>query len=99
MWSWEQVVPVGARNFPIVANVTADVAQSAEELTTLLVDQLTAPVRWWESMQRLVELHPGARWLEIGPGSVLTGLLKRIVPDAQCTPLGTVAQLEAFLAL
>ena len=85
--------------FPIVANVTADVARSADELASLLVDQLTAPVRWWESMRRLAELHPEARWLEIGPGSVLTGLLKRIVPTAQCTPLGTAAQLEAFLAL
>ena len=49
-------------------------------------------------MRRLAELYPDARWLEIGPGSVLTGLLKRIVPTAQCTALGTVPQLEAFLA-
>ena len=91
-------MPIGSAAFPIVANVTADVARSADELVTLLVDQLTAPVRWWESMRRLAELHPEARWLEIGPGSVLSGLLKRIVPGVQCTPLGTAAQLDAFLA-
>lgn len=91
-------MPIGSAAFPIVANVTADVARSADELVTLLVDQLTAPVRWWESMRRLAELHPDARWLEIGPGSVLSGLLKRIVPGVQCTPLGTAAQLDAFLA-
>ncbi len=90
--------PRAAARFPIMANVTADLAQSDAQLGTLLVDQLTAPVRWWESMRRLAELHPGARWLELGPGSVLTGLLKRIAPDAQCTPLGTAAQLDAFLA-
>ena len=91
-------VRIGASAFPIVANVTADLAQDADVVATLLVRQLTAPVRWWESMQRLAELHPAARWLEIGPGNVLSGLLKRIVPSAQCTPLGTVPQLEAFLA-
>ena len=91
-------VTIAAPDFPIVANVTADIAQSAEELTTLLVDQLTAPVRWWESMRRLAELYPNARWLELGPGGVLSGLLKRIVPGAVCTPLGTAAQLDAFLA-
>ena len=87
-----------ASAFPIVANVTADRAQEADVIASLLVSQLTAPVRWWESMRRLAELHPDARWLEIGPGSVLTGLLKRIVPTAPCTALGTVSQLEAFLA-
>lgn len=92
-------VPVGERSFPVVANVTADLVEHPDQLRALLVDQLTAPVRWWESMRRLADLYPGARWLEIGPGSVLTGLLKRIVPEAQCTPLGTAAQLEAFLAL
>ncbi len=91
-------VPVGAIHFPIVANVTADLARTSGELNELLVEQLTAPVRWWESMRTLHELHPTARWLEIGPGSVLTGLLKRIVPEAQCTALGTVPQLDAFLA-
>jgi [acyl-carrier-protein] S-malonyltransferase len=84
--------------FPVVTNVTADVAQSNDEMASLLIRQLTAPVRWWESMRRLDALYPGARWLEIGPGSVLTGLLKRIIPGAQCTPLGTAAQVEEFLA-
>lgn len=91
-------VPIGPSTFPIVANVTADLAHGADEVPTLLVSQLTAPVRWWESMRRLAELHPAARWLELGPGNVLSGLLRRIVPAAQCTPLGTVTQLEAFLA-
>ncbi len=90
--------PFGAAEFPIVANATADVAQSRNDAVALLAAQLTAPVRWVQSMRRLADMHPGARWLEIGPGNVLTGLLKRIVPDAQCTPLGTAAQLDAWLA-
>jgi malonyl CoA-acyl carrier protein transacylase len=55
-------------------------------------------VRWVESMSRLAALYPEARWLELGPGSTLCGLLKRIVPGVAATPLGTVADLEKWLA-
>jgi [acyl-carrier-protein] S-malonyltransferase len=91
-------VPFGTATFPVVANASVGVVQTRTEATELLAAQLTAPVRWVESMRRLAALHPGARWLELGPGAVLTGLLKRIVPEAQCTALGTAAQLDAFLA-
>ena len=93
-----RAAPFGEPAFPVVANVTADVVQAPSVAIELLASQLTAPVRWVESMRRLADLHPGARWLELGPGAVLTGLLKRIIPDAQCTALGTAAQLETFLA-
>lgn len=84
--------------FPVMANATAELVRSAAEAKRLLGDQLTAPVRWVESMKRLAEAHPDARWLELGPGSTLGGLLKRIVPGVTCTPLGTVADLETWLA-
>ena len=63
----------------------------------LLADQLTAPVQWVDSMRLLHERWPEARWLELGPGSVLGGLLRRIIPTAHCTPLGTADQVEEFL--
>ncbi len=92
------LAPFAEPAFPVVANATADIVTAQGEAVEQLAAQLTAPVRWVESMRRLAELHPGARWLELGPGNVLTGLLKRIVPEAQCTALGTAAQLDAFLA-
>jgi len=90
--------PFGEPGFPIVANATADFCDSRDAAVELLARQLTAPVRWIASMQRLADAYPEARWLELGPGSVLTGLLKRIVPGASCTPLGTAADLETWLA-
>lgn len=83
--------------FPVVANATAEFVVAADTAIELLADQLTAPVRWVACMQQLAARHPDARWLELGPGNVLSGLLKRIVPDATCTPLGTAADLETFL--
>jgi [acyl-carrier-protein] S-malonyltransferase len=83
--------------FPVVANATAQPVKTGRDAVHLLVDQLTAPVRWVECVQRLAALAPGARFLEIGPGNVLSGLVRRILPDAECLALGTADQVERFL--
>jgi [acyl-carrier-protein] S-malonyltransferase len=83
--------------FPVVANATAQPVVTGGDASNRLVDQLTAPVRWVECVQRLAALAPGARFVEIGPGAVLGGLLKRIVPDAEYLSLGTAAEVERFL--
>jgi [acyl-carrier-protein] S-malonyltransferase len=82
---------------PVVANVSADPVDRAADARAQLDAQLTAPVRWVASMRRLADMGGGTRFLEIGPGSVLGGLLKRIVPGAAATSLGTAAECEAFL--
>ncbi|HEY7684033.1 MAG TPA: ACP S-malonyltransferase [Gemmatimonadales bacterium] len=83
---------------PVVANATAEPVRDADEAKRLLVEQLTAPVRWVGCMQRTAALAPGATYCEIGPGSVLTGLLKRIVPAAPALTLGTADELDRLLA-
>jgi [acyl-carrier-protein] S-malonyltransferase len=66
----------------IIANVTARPARSADEIRDLLEMQTYSPVRWMESVQYMAE--QGVRvFVEVGPGKVLSGLVKRIVPDAQ----------------
>ena len=83
---------------PVVANATAEPVREAARARRLLADQLTAPVRWVQCMQRAVELAgPGARFLEIGPGNVLAGLLRRIAPAATVTSLGTAEEVTKFL--
>lgn len=84
--------------FPVVANASAEPVTRAHDAARLLVDQLTAPVRWVECVERLASLAPGARFIEIGPGNVLGGLLKRIVPGAPYLSLGTADEVEKFLA-
>lgn len=82
---------------PVIANATAAAVETAPEARRLLAEQLTAPVRWVGCMQRAAELVPGGTFLEIGPGNVLSGLLKRIVPGAASVTLGTADEVERFL--
>lgn len=89
--------------FPVIANATAEPVRDAGRARRLLADQLTAPVRWVACMQRAAELagsgaHEGqVRFVEIGPGNVLAGLLRRIVPDARVISLGTADEVTRFL--
>jgi len=62
---------------PVVANVTAQPVQSHQEIKDLLVKQLYSPVRWEESVRTMIE-NGVTTFVEIGPGKVLTGLVKKI---------------------
>lgn len=90
-------VPFARPVFPVVANASATAVTEVSEAQGLLREQLTAPVRWVESVHTLSTLGPGGRFVEIGPGTVLGGLLKRILPDPTYLSLGTAAELEKFL--
>jgi [acyl-carrier-protein] S-malonyltransferase len=81
---------------PLVANVTARPTLDPEEIRRLLVEQVTGRVRWRESVTWLVEEGGVTRFGEAGAGKVLSGMAKRIAPDAEATPLNTPADLEAF---
>ena len=84
--------------FPVLANATADPVRGAGDARRLLADQLTAPVRWVACMQRAAALAgPDARFIEIGPGAVLSGLLKRSVSGASSVSLGTADEVARFL--
>jgi [acyl-carrier-protein] S-malonyltransferase len=67
---------------PVVANATAEPVTSAEELRELLARQLTGRVRWTESVRRMVALGVDT-FIEVGPGTVLGGLIKRSVEGAR----------------
>jgi [acyl-carrier-protein] S-malonyltransferase len=84
-------------SFPVLANASGYAVRTGVDAKRLLADQLTAPVRWVACMQAAAELAPGATFVEIGPGNVLSGLLKRIVPGAKAVALGSADEVERFL--
>ncbi len=82
--------------FPVVANISAEANTDPQKLTELLSKQVTGSVRWVESIQRLWEL--GAReFIEFGPGAVLTGMVKRILPEATTFNISNPETLKAYL--
>jgi [acyl-carrier-protein] S-malonyltransferase len=60
-----------------------------------MVEQLTSPVRWTESMRSMLD-GGLVRFAELGPGSILCGLLRRIERGVTCGTAGTAAEVEAF---
>jgi [acyl-carrier-protein] S-malonyltransferase len=81
---------------PIVANVTARPTLDPEQIRALLVEQVTGRVRWRESLEWLAGEGGVTRFAEAGAGKVLTGIAKRIAPDAEALTLNTPSDLEAF---
>jgi len=81
---------------PLVTNVTARPTHDPETIRRLLVEQVTGRVRWRESMLWLAGEGGVTRFAEAGAGKVLSGMAKRIAPDAEAVPLNTPSDLEAF---
>jgi [acyl-carrier-protein] S-malonyltransferase len=84
--------------FPVVSNVSAHPVNHAEDARRLLVEQLTSAVRWTYCVRTMLELGV-TRFLEVGTGKVLTGMLKRIDPAAgpMGAALGTADQVRSFM--
>jgi [acyl-carrier-protein] S-malonyltransferase len=83
--------------FPIIANASGEPVRTGTDAKRLLLDQLTAPLRWVGCMRCADMLAPAATFVEVGPGAVLSGLLKRILPNGVSLTLGTADEVEHFI--
>lgn len=93
-----RAVPVANPAVPVVANVDAEVKRTGAEAVDALVRQVSSPVRWEDVMRRLAS--EGVRkYVEVGPGAVLTGLGRKILPDAAFTSIEDPSGIEAVAAL
>jgi [acyl-carrier-protein] S-malonyltransferase len=80
-------------DIPIYANVNARPVKAAEEIRDLLYRQLLSPVRWEESIRSMMA-NGALRFIEIGPGKVLQGLIKRINPGVEVLGIDTVKEFQ-----
>ena len=87
--------PIRTPDLPIVANISARPLYGAGEIRDELAAQLTWPVRWTASMQWMVA-QGVTRFVELGPGDVLSKLMRRIDPGVRAESVGDVASLEAL---
>ena len=85
--------PFRAPQTPIIANITARPLETPDEIRAELVDQLTSSVQWTASVRWMADAG-ATRFVEFGPGEVLTGLVKRIVAEAQTANIRTPEDLS-----
>src|SRR5205814_5149021 len=81
--------------FALVSNVDASPIGTATAVRNALLRQVASPVRWVESVQKMISMGV-KRFVEIGPGNVLTGLIKRIDSSVELVNVFDVASIEAF---
>ena len=81
---------------PVISNVTADIVTSRNEIETKLIEQLYSPVRFEESVERLIDLGV-TTFIEIGPGKVLSGLVKKVNRRLTTISVSDQATIEAAI--
>jgi [acyl-carrier-protein] S-malonyltransferase len=91
-------VSVAAPQIPVVANVSADLVCSGPEIKESLIRQVYSPVRWEECVLKLISLGADT-FVEVGPGRVLSGLIKKISREVVILNVEDRISLEKFLAL
>ncbi|MEA3296888.1 MAG: ACP S-malonyltransferase [candidate division Zixibacteria bacterium] len=90
-------VDIGIPSKPVIANVTAEPVSDSNDIRQWLGAQLTAPVKWSQTMTYLTEKGV-TKIMELGPGKVLSGLAKRDMRPEKSITLDTLADIETFKA-
>jgi [acyl-carrier-protein] S-malonyltransferase len=91
--------PIAATDFPVYSNVSAYPSAGSADAKKLLLRQLTSPVRWTDLVRHIAEDVPDAVYVEMGPGAVLSTLVKRIVPGARTMTCGTAAEIDQLIGV
>ncbi|HEY0456614.1 MAG TPA: ACP S-malonyltransferase [Verrucomicrobiae bacterium] len=89
-------IPIGIPAVPVISNVTAQPHNAPSDIHRRLVDQVTASVRWEDSMRYLLA-QGFTRFIELGPGKALTGFMKRIDSNAQMLNISDLPSFEATI--
>jgi [acyl-carrier-protein] S-malonyltransferase len=93
-----QRVPMQPPGFPVISNVTGEEVKTPNEILRTLQDQVTGTVRWLDCMERLVRLGCDF-FIELGPGGVLAGLLRRTCKDVEVISVSDVESVRKYAGL
>jgi [acyl-carrier-protein] S-malonyltransferase len=88
-------LPFGKPAIPVIHNVNADTIDEPDEIRKTMVQQLCSPVRWYDTMCKLMEDEIDI-FVEVGPGKVLTGLLRKTLPKEYPARLYAVSDLKSL---
>ncbi|HVZ38346.1 MAG TPA: ACP S-malonyltransferase [Candidatus Kapabacteria bacterium] len=87
--------PIRDADFPVYVNVSGEPVTAAGAIRESLLKQLTAPVQWTKTIERMAA-DGASEFIEVGPGNVLQGLVKRIAPDTTQRGVADLAMVAAF---
>ncbi len=90
-----QAASISAPTYPVIGNVTAQPLETADEITDELARQIRSSVQWFRTVEYLRD-NGVTTFVEIGPGKVLTGLVKRAFDEAETINIGNFEELEAL---
>lgn len=93
-----EIVNVDALRIPVVSNVTGKPYESIDDVKKLLIEQITKPVRWVECV-RYMHDNGVKYYVEIGPGKVLSGLIKRIYENVNVYAMEHPSEIDSFLEI
>ena len=80
-------------NYKVVSNVTAKAYENINEIKKLLIKQIESPVRWRESIEYMIS-QGSSSFIEIGPGKVLSGLIKRINKEVKVLNIDRLEDIQ-----
>jgi [acyl-carrier-protein] S-malonyltransferase len=78
---------------PIIYNVTAKPKKQSDEIKNLLIDQIVSTVKWRESIINMSKAGI-TNFIEVGPGKVLSGMVKRTIKNANCFSINSIADMQ-----
>ncbi len=90
-----EAAQISAPSIPVIANTSAAPLNDAAAIVDELAKQIRSPVQWFRTVQYLKD-HGVTKYIEIGPGKVLTGLVKRVHEDAETVNVGTLEDVRAL---
>jgi [acyl-carrier-protein] S-malonyltransferase len=90
--------PMQSPRCPVLANFTAAAVITPDEIRSALASQVTGSVRWTETIERLVDVEKVELFLELGPGGIIAGLVKRTRKDIPVISITDCATLDAAVA-
>jgi [acyl-carrier-protein] S-malonyltransferase len=90
-----QKTPFSPPEYPVLANVTGKPVEDPDQIRELLARQVTSPVRWSASMNWCVEQR-AQKFIELGPGRVLRGLLRRIDRSLDCSSVNSLEKIQSL---
>jgi len=90
-----ETIPFSPPQLPVIHNVSASRCEGPEEIKSLMVRQLCSPVRWYDSIVKMIDEGVDS-FVEVGPGRVLSGLLKKILPSGTEARVISINSLKAF---